>query len=70
MQRKADTSSSSHDSPMEPRAYVEPGSGKLSVSSHFPKDPNCEIRLKTKITRASCRRRADAVIPRAENSVI
>ena len=67
MQRSADTSSSPHDSPMEPRAKVEPGSGKHSVFTHFPKDPNCEICLKTKITRASCRRRANAVVPRAEN---
>ena len=67
MQRSADTSSSSHESPMEPRAYVEPGSGKPSVSTHIPKDPNCDICLKTKITRASCRRRADTVVPRAEH---
>ena len=32
----------------------------------FPKDPNCDICLKTKITRASCRRRAGTVVPRAE----
>ena len=66
MQRCADTSSSSHEPPMEPRAYVEPGSGKHSVFTNFPKDLNWEICLNTKITRASCRRRADAVIPRAE----
>ena len=48
MQRSADTSSSSHEIPMEPRAYVEPGSGQHSVFTHFPKDPNCEICLKTK----------------------
>ena len=36
---------------MEPRAYVEPGSGKHCVFTHFPKDPNCDFRLKTKITR-------------------
>ena len=42
---------------MEPRAKVEPGSGKHSVYTHFPKDPNCDTCLKTKITRASCRRR-------------
>ena len=60
MQRSAHTSSSSHDLPMEPRAYVEPGSGKHSVITHFPKDPNCEICLKTKTTRAPCRRRASA----------
>ena len=55
MPRSANTSSSSHDSPMEPRAHVEPCSGKHSVLTHFPKDPNFEKCLKTKITRASCR---------------
>ena len=34
-----DTSSSSHELPMEPRAKVEPGSGKHSVFTHLPKDP-------------------------------
>ena len=37
-----DTSKSSHELPMEPQAKVEPGSGK------HPKDPNCDICLKTK----------------------
>ena len=45
MQRSAHTSSSSRDSPMEPRAHVEPGSSEHSVFTHFPKDPNCEINL-------------------------
>ena len=52
---------------MEPRAKVEPGSGKHGVYTHFPKDPNCDICLKTKITRASCRRRAGTVVLQAEN---
>ena len=39
---------------------------KHTVFTHFPKDPHCEICLKTKLTWASCRRRADAVMPRAE----
>ena len=43
------------------------GFGKHSVFTHFPKDPNCEICFKTKLTRASCRRRANVVMPRAEN---
>ena len=51
-----DTSSSSHELPMESRAKVDPGSGKHSIYS-----------FRTKITRASCRRRADTVVPRAEN---
>ena len=53
-----DTSSSSHELPMESRAKVVPGSGKHSLCTHFPKDPDCDICLKTKITSASCRRRA------------
>ena len=66
-QGSQDTSKSSHELPMEPRATVEPDSGKHSVYTHFPKDPNCDICLKTKITRASCRRRTGAVVPRAEH---
>ena len=62
-----DTASSFHELPMESRAKVEPGSGEHSVYTHFPKDPNCDICLKTKITRASCRRRAGAAAPRAEH---
>ena len=43
-----DTSSSSHEVPMESRANAQPGSGKHSVHTHFVKDPNCDICLKTK----------------------
>ena len=46
---------------------MEPSSGKHSVFTHFPKDPNCDICTKTKITRVYCRRRAGTVVPRAEN---
>ena len=58
--------SSSHELPMEPRAKVVPGSGEHSIFSHFPEDRNCDICLKTKLTRASCRRRTGTVVPRAE----
>ena len=61
-----DTSTSSHEFPMESRAKAEQGSGKHSVYTQFPKDPNFDFCLKTKITRASCRRRAATVVPRAE----
>ena len=54
---------------MEPQAKVEPVSGKHSVFTHFPKDLNCDICMKTKITRASCRRRAGTVVPKAEKCV-
>ena len=63
MQKSADTSRSSHEPPVDPRAYVEPGSGTHSVFTHIPKDPNCEICLKTKRTGASARRRAHGVVP-------
>ena len=43
------------------------GSGKHSLYTHFPKDPNCDICLKTKITRASCGRRAGTVVPKAQH---
>ena len=46
---------------------MEPGLGKHSVFTRFLKDPNCDLCLKTKITRASCRRRAGTVVPRAES---
>ena len=66
-QGSQDTSSSSHELPKESRAKAEPGSGKHSVFTHFPKDPTCDTCLKTKITRASCRRRTGTVVPRAEH---
>ena len=62
-----DTSKSFHELPMEPRAKVEPFPGRHSAYTHFPKDPNCDICLKTKITTASCRRRSGTVVSRAEH---
>ena len=35
--------------------------------THFPKDRNCEICKRTKITRAPCRRRKGEAVPRADN---
>ena len=58
--------SSFHESPMEPRAKVEPDSSKHSIFTHFPKDRNCDICQRT-ITRAPCRRRTSTVVPKAEN---
>ena len=67
-QGSQDTSKSSHELPMGSLAKVEPGSGKQCVHTHFPNDPNCDVCMKTKITRSSCRRRGGAVVPRAEHS--
>ena len=46
---------------------MELGSCTHSVYTHFPKDPNCDICLQTKITRASCRRRAGTVLPESDH---
>ena len=52
--------SSSHEASLEPTS-------KHSVYTDFPKDRNCEICKRTKITRARCRRRNGEAVPRAEN---
>ena len=40
--------------------------GTHSVYTHVPKDRNCEICKRTKITRAPCRRRNGEAVPRAD----
>ena len=63
-----DASCSSHESPSEPRAKSGTKSGQsYGFKTHFPKDPNCDICLRTKITLASCRKRIGTAVPRAEN---
>ena len=49
--------SSSHEASLEPTTKRREDLGKYSVYTHFPKDRNCEICQRTKITRAPCRRR-------------
>ena len=44
--------SSSHEPPLEPTPTRSVDLGKHSVCTHFPKDRNCEICQRTKITRA------------------
>ena len=57
--------SSSHESSLELMRSAD--LGKHSVYTHFPKDRNCEICQRTKITRAPCRRRNGGAVPRADN---
>ena len=57
--------SSSHEPSLEPTRSVD--LAKHSVYTHFPKDRNCEICQRTKITGAPCRRRIGGAVPRAEN---
>ena len=58
--------SSSHELSLEPTLARSADLGKHSVFSHFPKDRNCEICQRIKITRASCRRRIGGAVLRAE----
>ena len=59
--------SSSHGLSSEPTSTRSVDLGKHSVYTHFPKDRNCEICQRTKVTRAPCRRRIGGAVPRAEN---
>ena len=58
--------SSSHEVSLDPTSKRREDLGKHSVYIHSPKDRNCEICQRTKITRAPCRRRNGGAIPRAE----
>ena len=56
--------SSSREAVSETRQKVV--SGKHIIFTSFPKDRNCDICMRTKITRAPCRKRTDAAVLRAE----
>ena len=57
--------SSSHESSIEPTFKRREDLGKHSVYTYFPKDRNCEICKRTKLTRAPCRRRNGEAVLRA-----
>ena len=59
--------SSSHEVSLEPTTKRREDLGKHNVHTQFPKDRNCEICKRTKITRAPCRRRNGEAVPRAAN---
>ena len=60
------------DAPASSSRELSPGplwkvvSGEHRIFSHFPKDKNCDICMRTKTTRFACRERTGAAIPRAE----
>ena len=60
--------SSSHEASLEPTTKRDV---RIWVNTMFilifPKDRNCEICKRTKITRAPCRRRKGEAVPRADN---
>ena len=66
-ERRDSHASSSHEPSLEPTLTRSVDLGKHSICTHFPKDRNCEICQRTKITRAPCRRRIGGAVPRAEN---
>ena len=59
--------SSSHQASLQPTFKRREDLGKHSVYTHFPKDRNCEVCKRTKITRAPCRRRIGGAVLRADN---
>ena len=65
-ERRDSHASSSHEPSLEPTPARSVDLGKRSVYTHFPKDRNCEICKRTKITRAPCRRRNGEAVPRAD----
>ena len=67
LERRDSHASSSHELSLEPTPARSVDLGKHSVYTHFPKDRNCEICHRIKITRAPCRRRNGGAVPRAEN---
>ena len=66
-ERRDSHASSSHEPSLEPILKKREDLCKHSVYTHFPKDRNCEICQRTKITRAPCRRRSGGAVPRSEN---
>ena len=59
--------SSSHEVSVEPISKRREDLCKHYAKTHFPKDRNCEICQRTKITRAPCRRSNGGAVLRAEN---
>ena len=59
--------SSAHEASLEPTTKRREDLGKHSVHTRFPKDRNCEICKRTKITRTPRRRRNGEAVPRADN---
>ena len=59
--------SSSHEPSLEPMPARSMDLSKHSFYTHFPKDRNCEICQRTKITKAPCRRRNGEAVLRAVN---
>ena len=51
--------------PLHQERSIKVVSGKHRIFIHLPKDQNCGVCKRTKITRAPCRKRTGTVVPRA-----
>ena len=69
LEQRDTQASSPHELSLEPTSTRIVDLGKHNVHTHFPKDRNCEISKRTKITRAPCKRRNGEAVFRAENLV-
>ena len=67
LERRDSHASSSPEPSLEPIFKRRVDLGTHSVHTHIPKDRNCEICKRTKITRAPCRRRNGGAVLRAES---
>ena len=65
-ERRDSHASSSQEPSLEPTFKRREDMGKYRVYTHFPRNRNCEICQRTKITTAPCRRRNGGAVPRAE----
>ena len=64
--RIACTRTQSRESDLEHPKKVATKSRKHSIKTHFPKDRNCDVCMRSKITKAPCRRRTCEALRRAE----
>ena len=65
-QHRDSHASSSHEASVDTTFKRRENLCKHSVYTHVPKDRNCEICQRTKITRVPCRRRNGEAVPRAD----
>ena len=67
LERRDSHASSSRELSLEPTLTRSVDLGEHSVNTHFPKDRNCEICQRTKITSVPCRGGIGGAVVRAEN---
>ena len=64
--KETELHASAHRSPESDRESYDSGNEMEEAFAHFPRDRDCDVCLRTKITKASCRRRTGEALLRAE----